>query len=187
MLMENNIVLQTQRGKKHAFPEIKNLAIEFFMMQAVKNGELPFKHRTGYNSNRSHSFLELFNDDSLFHFNQVRSKSMCARKAECRDRHIRPLSSYINIDEQNNANIECDNQRYFQLNHGYQSSNPSFITLGIPNRKGVLEGTIFLLEEYRVVEGFYPKSKIESLDDFSFEEFQRFAEGDNENATRKTS
>lgn len=180
-------MFHTQRGKKLATPEIKNLAVEFFAIQSVKNGELPFKHRTGYNSNRSHSFLELYNSDSLFHFNQVKSKTMCARKAECRDRHIKPLESYINIDEQNNSYIDFDNQRYFQINHGYQSSSPSFITLGIPNKEGVLKGSIFLLEEYRVIEGFYPKSKIESLDDFSFEEFQRYAEGENENAARKTS
>lgn len=177
ILLNNTAAFKTLRGKKRLLPEIKNIAVEFFVIQAVKNGELPFKHRVSFNSNYSHPFLELYTDELLIHFNQVQYKSKCARKAFCRDKHIKPIQSYINYDDAINS-VRFDDQRYFQVNHGYQTETPSFISLGIPNEKGKFEDYIPLMEEFAVTEGFYPKSKIQALDEFSFEDFQRYAEGD---------
>ncbi|MGN7359490.1 hypothetical protein ACTHPF_20385 [Paenibacillus sp. SAF-054] len=187
LLLNNTAIFKSLRGKKRLLPEIKNVAVEFFMIQAVKNGELPLSYRIKFNSNRSHPFLELYNADLLLHFNQVKSKDQCARKAFCRDRLIKPIQSYIDVDNTSEASISYDSQKYFQMNHGYQSSNPNFINLGIPNTSGIFEASVQLLEEYRVIEGFYPKSQIETIDDFTFEEFQRYAEGEEANDSRKTS
>ncbi|AQT85446.1 hypothetical protein ERICIV_00574 [Paenibacillus larvae subsp. larvae] len=50
--------------------------------------------------------------------------------------------------------------------------------LGIPNSEGTLSGYIRLLDEFTVIDGIYPKSKIQNVDKISFEDFQRYAEGD---------
>ncbi|MDK8182135.1 hypothetical protein [Paenibacillus sp. UMB4589-SE434] len=178
LLINNTAAFKTLRGQKRLLPEIKNVAVEFFIIQAVKNKELPFLCRSAYNSNRSHTYLELYNEDTLIHFNQVSSKNKCGRKAVCRDRVTKPLESYIDYSDNINPTISVDSKNYFQVNHGYQTSTPSFITLGIPNGEGILNGSIPLLQEFVVVEGFYPKSKIQTVDEISFEDFQRYAEGD---------
>jgi hypothetical protein len=175
MLFNNTAAFKSIRGKKRLLPEIKNIAVEFFVMQAVKNRDLPFEFRINYNSNRSHPYLELFNDRSLIHFNQVKRKNNCGRKAFCRDRLIQPISSYINFEKNS---VEYDDQLYFQLNHGYQSETPSFLTLGIPSVYGKFEASIQLLEEFTAIEGYYPKSTVKNIDDMSFEEFEQFAEGE---------
>ncbi|MDU0331954.1 hypothetical protein ACTNDP_22135 [Paenibacillus barengoltzii] len=187
ILLSNTSIFKSVRGKKRLLPEIKNVAVEFFIVQAIKNGEIPLNYRIKFNSNFSHPFLELYNNDVLIHINQVKSKNQCARKAFCRDRLIKPIQSYIDVDSDQGAHISYDSQKYFQMNHGYQTSIPSFVNLGIPNSRGDMEASIQLLEEYRVVEGFYPKSQIETIDEFTFEEFQRYAEGEGANDSRQTS
>lgn len=185
LLIKNTSVFKSARGIKRLLPEIKNVAVEFFVMQAAKNKELPFSYRIGYNSNHSHPFIELFNDSTLIHFNQVRTKRSGGRKAFCRDRHLKPITSYIDFEDGNT--IKYEDQRYFQVNHGYQTETPAFITLGIPNIEGKFESSIYLLEEFSVFEGYYPKSKIENVDELSFEDFQRFAEGEEGNESFKES
>ena len=66
--------------------------------------------------------------------------------------------------------------QYFQLNHGYQSIEPLFISLGIPgdNRKWI--DNIQLLNELVSIEGRLPKSKVENIEGFSLEDFQQFAD-----------
>lgn len=184
LLLKNTAVFHSIRSRKRLLPEIKNVAVEYFVKEAVKNKELPFKYRIGYNSNRSHPFIELFNDSVLIHFNQVKRKNQGARKAFCRDRYLRPIESYIDFED---GKIKFDDQLYFQVNHGYQTEQPLFVTLGIPNEKGNFESSINLLEEFSVIEGRYPKSKIEQVDEISFEDFQRFAEGEELNDSTKTS
>lgn len=183
LLIKNTSVFKSTRGIKRLLPEIKNVAVEFFVMQAVRNKEVPFSYRIGYNSNRSHPFIELFNDSTLVHFNQVRNKNSGGRRAFCRDRHLKPITSYIDFEDGNT--IKYEDQLYFQVNHGYQTETPGFITLGIPNLKGKFETSIYLLEEFSVFEGYYPKSKIEDVDEISFEDFQRFAEGEETNESFK--
>jgi len=184
LLINNTAALKTIRGTKRLLPELKNVAVEFFVMQAVKNKELPFTYRIGYNANRSHPFIELFNESILIHFNQVRTKNSGARKAFCRDRLLQPIKSYIDFEE---GDIKYEDERYFQINHGYQTEKPSFITLGIPNKQGKFDASIYLLEEFSVFEGHYPKSKIETVDEINFEDFQRFAEGEGINESIKNS
>ncbi|MBA9086550.1 hypothetical protein FHR92_003028 [Fontibacillus solani] len=187
ILLNNTSIFKSVRGKKRLLPEIKNVAVEFFVVQAIKNGEIPLEYRIKFNSNFSHPFLELYNSEVLIHFNQVKTKNQCGRKAFCRDRLIKPIQSYIEVDNDLETHISYDTQKYFQMNHGYQTTIPSFVNLGIPNDQGVLEASVQLLEEYRVIEGYYPESQIETIDEFTFEEFQRYAEGEEANDSRQTS
>ncbi|MCQ2009283.1 MAG: hypothetical protein ABF629_15210 [Sporolactobacillus sp.] len=183
ILIKNTAVFQSLRGRKRLLPEIKNVAVEFVAMQAVKNNRLPFQYRMASTSNHSHFYLELFDGNTLIHFNQVAQRNNCARKAFCRDRLIKPLSSYMDFDS---GSIECDNKQYFQVNHGYQSVAPLFVTLGIPEKSGKLGPKIYLLDEYSASTGKYPKSKIETVKDFSYEDFQRYAEGEEGNELFKS-
>ncbi|MEK5036344.1 hypothetical protein MKY96_33480 [Paenibacillus sp. FSL R7-0302] len=186
LIFNNTAAFKSLRGRYKLLPEIKNLAVEFLMMQASKSGKLPLKYRTGYNSNHSHSFTELYDDNVLLHFNQVKSKNKCGRKAYCRDRLVKPVQSYFDIED-NSLVVEENVQKYFQVNHGYQSETPLFISLGIPNSMGILEGRISLLDEITVIEGARPVSQVKEIDDFDFEDFQRFAEGAEENDKQQSS
>ncbi|GEM01927.1 hypothetical protein SAMN05421839_1184 [Halolactibacillus halophilus] len=179
LLQENTLQLKTIRGKKRLLPEIKNVSIEFFLIQAMKNNELPFKYRFANNVRGSHPYLELYNDDTIIHVNQVSRKNMCARKAICRDVLFKPIQSYIEFEELDE--ISYHEKRYFQLNHGYQTSTPEFVTLGIPNNSYKFDASIPILEEYTAIEGHLPKSKIEKIDGDFLDAFQRYAEGDEQN------
>ncbi|WP_243555775.1 hypothetical protein [Priestia megaterium] len=184
ILTNNTDMLKGIRARKKTIPELKNVAVEYFVLQAVKNGSLPYNYRMASNRNNSHTYLELYSENTLIHFNQVRNKSSCANRAYCRDRHIKPAYSYMNFEKNI---IEFDEQRYFQINHGYQSTEPSFVTLGVPNEGGKLSAYINLFDEFTSIEGHYPKSKIEEVDDISFEDFQRFAEGEGLDDSEKSS
>lgn len=175
-LVENTAILSWVRGKTLT-PHIKNIAVEFFLVQEIKNGNLPLNWRVNYTSNKSASFIEFYSSYVLLHVNQVSGKGRIARDAFCRDQYIQPFQSYIEFDEENQYTGTVEDQlKYFQLNHGYQSTEPSFISLGIPgiNKKWV--DNIQLLEEYVVYNGKYPKSKPENIEDISLEDFQQFAE-----------
>lgn len=175
LLQQNNPQLRSIRGLKRLLPEIKNVSIEYFLTRTIKNNNLPFQYKHATNSNRSHPFIEIYNDDMVLHVNQVRTKGSCARKAYVRDKLIKPVKSYMlfNMDD-----LDYEDRYYFQLNHGYQTEEPLFITLGIPNQDYKLEGSISLLEEYSIIKGTYPTSKIETIEEDFFSEFQQFAEGD---------
>ncbi|MNC16185.1 hypothetical protein D3C75_640340 [compost metagenome] len=185
LILNNTLAFKSKRSKHIFIPEAKNLAVEFFMIQATKSGKLPFEYRYAFNSNLTHSYLELYNDNILIHLNQVNSKNKCAKKAYCRDRHIKPVDSYINIGPDSEAFLsEKEQELYFQVNHGYQSSSPNFITLGIPNKLGKFSTAIQLLDEFAVIEGHYPKSKIEIVSELSFREFEEFVENQTSEETQ---
>jgi len=178
LLQENTPHFKSLRGRKRLLPEIKNISVEFFMVQAVMNGELPFEYRIANNSKGSHPYLELFNDETVIHINQVSRENACARKAICREVLFQPMQSYAEFEEL--GDISYHDKRYFQLNHGYQTKTPSFVTLGIPNQSYRFDTSIPILQEYTAIEGDLPKSKIEKIDEDFFNAFQQFAEGDEE-------
>lgn len=175
-VVENTPLLNWKRGKTLT-PHIKNMAVEFFLVQEIKNGNLPFNWRVSHNSNKSATLIELYNDQMLLHVNQVATKKNVARPAFCRDQYIQEFQSYINFERlEDSSEVSHNKPKYFQLNHGYQSMEPLFISLGIPNKNEKWEDNIQLLDEFSVFEGKYPKSKPEDIKDFSLEEFQQFAE-----------
>jgi len=185
MLLNNTEAFKIKRSKNLLAPELKNIAVEFFFMQAMLNNNLPFEYRYATNSNRSHSYIEIYNQNILIHINQVARKEACGRKAYCRDRFINDPESYFVIDKEE-LTINHGPQHYFQLNHGYQSSSPAFISLGIPNNKGKFSAYVPLMEEVRAINGNYPKSELQHVEEFSFEEFQRFAEGEEIHDSKKS-
>ncbi len=175
-IVKNTPLLNWERGRTLT-PNIKNIAVEFFLVQEIKKGNLPLKWRVSYTSNKSASLIDLFTDDFLLHINQVAKPTKIARAAFCRDQHIQPFQSYIDFDDNYEyINTVEKKQKYFQLNHGYQSQEPLFVNLGIPgaNRKWI--DNIQLLKEFAVYDGRYPKSKLEDIKEFSLEDFQLFAE-----------
>ncbi|PLR83891.1 hypothetical protein CVD25_22720 [Bacillus canaveralius] len=175
-ITQNTGLFNWERGKT-LIPNIKNIAVEFFLVQEIKNGNLPLKWRVGYTSNKSASLIELYTDELLLHVNQVNSKNNIGRPAFCRDQYIKHFQSYIDFDEHGLSFDEIrDKPQYFQLNHGYQSQEPLFISLGIPGENEKWIGEIQLLEEFTLIDGKYPKSKPEDIKEFSLEEFQQFAE-----------
>ncbi|MDZ5782088.1 hypothetical protein [Marinococcus luteus] len=181
LLMENTPALQFPRARKLLLPELKNIMLEFMIIQAVKNNKLPFNYRINFNSNHSHPYLELYNDDILIHFNQVRTKSSCARKAIFRDKILSSVQTEFVFDEEVSSDDLFSDKTYYQFNHGYQTETPQFITLGIPNNMYEFEVSVPILEEYAAIEGRYPTSTKEELhDDFDdklFEKIQQYAEG----------
>ncbi len=175
-IIENTSMLNWIRGKS-LLPNIKNIAVEFFIVQEIKNGNLPFQWRVNYTTNKSASFIEIFNDSILLHVNQVANKKKIARPAFCRDQYIQSFQSYIEFQPEISTFDQVNKKpQYFQLNHGYQSIEPLFISLGIPgdNRKWI--DNIQLLNELVSIEGRLPKSKVENIEGFSLEDFQQFAD-----------
>ncbi|MCA0150306.1 hypothetical protein LCD52_16095 [Rossellomorea vietnamensis] len=184
--LQNTSLLNWERGKS-LLPHIKNIAVEFFLVQEIKNNNLPLSWRVSFTSNKSASLIELYNDDILLHINQVRNKLSIGRAAYCRNQHIQHFQSYINFENINDKNNTVQGKpKYFQLNHGYQSQEPLFISLGIPGTNKKWVDNIQLLDEFTVVEGQYPKSKPEDIKDFSLEEFQQFAEEVDKNESKAT-
>ena len=57
-IIENTSMLNWIRGKS-LLPNIKNIAVEFFIVQEIKNGNLPFQWRVNYTTNKSASFIEI--------------------------------------------------------------------------------------------------------------------------------
>lgn len=180
-IVENTALLNWERGKSLT-PNIKNIAVEFFLVQEIKKGNLPLNWRVSYTSNKSASLIELYTGELLLHVNQVGNHNKIARAAFCRDQYIQPFQSYIDFDGENLLTNTIQNQpKYFQLNHGYQSQEPLFISLGIPGMNKKWVEKIQLLEEFAVFKGKYPKSKPENIEEFRLEEFQQFAEEVEEN------
>lgn len=175
LLQQNTPQFRNTRGLKRLLPEMKNISIEFFLTKTIDVERLPFRYRYAYNSNKSHPFLEIYNDEIVMHINQVANKSSCARKAFFREKFLKPVRSYMLFEELDEINY--DNKHYLQMNHGYQTERPLFITLGLPNQEYKFEGAISILEEYSSIKGKYPTSKIETIEEDFFSQFQQFAEG----------
>ncbi|MGG0516607.1 hypothetical protein [Bacillus pseudomycoides] len=173
---ENTPLLNWTRGKS-ILPNIKNIAVEFFVREEIKKGNLPFQWRVNYNRNRSASLIEIYNDEMVLHINQVAKKSSIARPAYCRDQYIKSLQCYWDFGNELNSEeprmIEKD-KLYFQLNHGYQSESPLFVSLGIPGKDKQWVEAIQLLDEFVTIQGVHPKSKVEEIPGFSLEDLQQF-------------
>ncbi|MED3310336.1 hypothetical protein P4436_05865 [Bacillus thuringiensis] len=173
---ENTPAFDWKRGNS-LVPNMKNIVVEFFIREEIKKGNLPFNWRVSYNRNKSASLIEVYNDDIVLHINQVARKSAIARPAYCRDQYVKSVQCYWDwgneLDAEEPRIIE-KNKLYFQLNHGYQSQSPLFVSLGIPGRNKKWVEAIQLLDEFVTIQGVHPKSTVEEIKEFSLEDLQQF-------------
>lgn len=125
---------------KNVIPEIKNLAIDYFLLQACIHGMLPFEANYQANSNNSGHNLRMTTTDGkgILTVNQVTKINNSSRDAVYRKNMEHDLVSELNLWG-NNLSTKDDSsviKYYFELTHGHQSLQPKFVVLGMPNDEG---------------------------------------------------
>ena len=125
---------------KNVIPEIKNLAIDYFLIQACTHGMLPFEANYQVNSNNTGHNLRMTTTDGkgILTVNQVTKINNSSRDAVYRKNMEHDLVSKLNLWG-NDLSTKDDSsviKYYFELTHGHQSLQPKFVVLGMPNDEG---------------------------------------------------
>lgn len=117
-------------------PYLKNLAVEFQLVQACNKGLLPFTYEILPNRNNSACYTKFTNLDEnvVLTANQTKNTKKSSRDAIYRNDLQEVFQSKLALFEEDK---EIDNQNnieyYSELNHGYQSKVPTFAVVGIPD------------------------------------------------------
>ncbi|MDW7614888.1 hypothetical protein SC499_09125 [Peribacillus simplex] len=166
------------RGKD-ILPYLKNYAVEFAIIKYIESGLLPFDFEIKYNRTRSSRFFILFDTSRKMELcvNQVSQKKKIGRPAYYRNQRIESFNSYFILSDISNGEIVNDKPVYFELNHGYQSTTPNFVILGIPGKDGKWIDKLEISNEINLVSDTGTiKTKIEEVEEFNFEELQKYIE-----------
>ncbi|WP_143451610.1 hypothetical protein [Levilactobacillus brevis] len=175
--------LKTQHAQK-LLPEIKNMAVEYTLIQACNNGIIPLTWSVEQNTNRSGCFVELKSDDNgcVFTINQTKSRGTKSRKAKLRedldDVFQSKLILFSSDAEAVNNSIINERPLYFEINHGYQSTEPLFAVVGRPNLDAGWEMQYSLLNQVQLLskgESNDIKTAAHDLEDFSNSDFEEYA------------
>lgn len=166
------------RGKD-ILPHLKNYSVEFAIIKYIENGLLPYDFDIKYNSNKSARYFVLFDSNRKFELcvNQVNEKNKIGRPAYYRNQRIESFNSYFILSENNETEIITKKPIYFELNHGYQSTSPNFVVLGIPGKHGKWLDKVDISREINHIPlsgGI--KTTVEEVKDFNFEELQEYIE-----------
>jgi len=166
---------------KNVIPEIKNLAIDYFLIQACIHGMLPFEANYQVNSNNTGHNLRMTTTDGkgILTVNQVTKINNSSRDAVYRKNMEHDLVSKLNLWG-NDLSTKDDSsviKYYFELTHGHQSLQPKFVALGMPNDKGgwiVKEnlGSPFVnYTDVKPEEIYTAMNELSAFDKSDFEEF----------------
>lgn len=157
---------------------LKNYAVEYSIIKYIESGLLPYEFQIKYNRNRSARYFVLFDSERRIELcvNQVKNKECIGRKAFYRNKRIENFNSYIKFDDIESPEIVNDRPVYFELNHGYQTSTPHFVVLGIPGQDGKWINKLEISSEITLVEDTNTiKTKSEEID-FNFDQLQEYIE-----------
>lgn len=130
-----NAVLVSYEWEKYTRGFVVGVAVNYFIIKELLDEDLDLHFSFKYNSNKSYPYLVITDDKREFELtvNQTQKGKRCASKSQFRDNLIDKYQSSL-FDTDNEENMK--NKKYFQLTHGYQTAEPGFINLGIPNKNG---------------------------------------------------
>lgn len=165
--------LNQLRGKE-ILPRLKTYAVEYMIVQYIKNGLIDLNYSIEYTSRRNNTFL-LFNDQEMktnLIVNQATSPIKPSRYAKYRAYRYNNFETYF--DFATNSYIE-EKPVYVELNHGYQTDIPIFSVLGIPKNNQLWYTSIPVDKEFELLTE--DKSKFitteNEMSDFNIDDFQK--------------
>lgn len=176
--------LKTKRAEKLK-PEIKNMAVEYAVMQACNKGLIPLKWSLEQTNNIALKYLNLKSSDGkcVFTINQTASAGTRSRHAKFRDELDAPFQSSLNLypddGDKRKFITEPDFTYYCEINHGYQSEKPVFALVGKPAAKRGWLGQLSLLNQIQLLPQGEAEDTLTAAGDvrkFSLDDFQNFME-----------
>lgn len=165
---------------KNVTTELKNLSIDYLLMEACKEGMLPFEACYKSNSKGTGKNLRLISVDGKVSLtvNQVATKNRSSRDAVYRKNMQHKFFSQLNLGEENSVYSDSSMlEYYFELTHGHQSLKPKFVVLGIPNDKGgwiVKESLSSPFIHYTDIEQDKINTETNKLSSFRRNDFEEF-------------
>lgn len=166
-----NQVLLKYSGKT-AKGNIISWAVTYFLIEEVKKGNIGLNFRIDLTKKSKTPYLVLFDKAKNIELtvNQVPKVNRPARSAVNRFERIQNNFMSTLFETQELKNKE---PFYYQLTHGYQTSEPGFINLGIPKDDVSWEDFIDLTKETYVIESEKkPASKPVVVGPVSLEDIQ---------------
>lgn len=134
----NNAPLVVNGRKKFTRGYVIGPAVDYFIVKEIIDSGIDLKVKLKYTS-KDYPYIVLMDNDESFELtiNQTKKPDSTAKQAEFRDNLIDKYQSslFSIVDESDSAGAE-DSKNYFQLTHGYQSEEPKYINLGIPQKNG---------------------------------------------------
>lgn len=171
-------IIKNPRWKK-VIPEFKNIATEYFLMSACDKGLLPLSYCICENSGNTGDYVQFkFNKNNcILTVNQVRSKQRSSRNALFREEMREQFNSSFNLSFKDEFHSDNMLEYYVELCHGYQSSKPHFVTLGIPDNNNGWMSYIDIKSPFLSVskgEEKDIKTSTNDISEFNKEEFASF-------------
>lgn len=177
--------LTSYRGGK-LIPEMKNMAVEYTLIQACNRGLLPLKYSLEPTKNKAITYLKLVSLDnkSVFTINQTKDENTSSRSAIFRSELKSPFQSYFNLfDESEDEIITSPYDNYFEIDHGYKTASPSFVVLGMPDENHSWMGRLRLLNQIQLLpknEATDIKTQTQELTNFNISDFESYISKDEE-------
>ncbi|MDF7668543.1 hypothetical protein [Lactobacillus sp. ESL0703] len=163
-------------------PELKNLAVEFMIIKACKQGALSFTPKYVENYKQTGSNLRLFSSDdrAILTINQVSDTNVSSRNARFRTNLRYKYNNQLSLFDTNSSIADTSMLKlYFELTHGYQSEEPQFVVLGIPDSKGkwvTKENISSVFERYTDIEREEISTVTNEISKFNKDDFGLFIE-----------
>lgn len=172
-LRKDDSWLNHLRGRE-ILPKLKTYAVEYMIVQYIKNDFINLDYSIEYTSGKNNTFL-LFKDKSSktnLIVNQAISGVRPSRYAKYRANRYNNFETYFDFE----SNVFVDEKPvYIELNHGYQTDIPGFTVLGIPKNSKTWYASIPVDKEFELLtenkDRFITTEK--EMSDFDFDDFQK--------------
>ncbi|MFL2071147.1 hypothetical protein ACEN32_02420 [Marinilactibacillus psychrotolerans] len=159
-------------------PRVKTIAVEYMLVQYIKNGLIDLDYSIQRTSNNRNTFMLFSNANKNVNLiaNQTSNENKPSNFARYRAEKHNNFQSYFDFD---NYQLTTDQPTYFELNHGYQTEVPAFTMLGIP--KSISEWYVaiplhkeeLILTETKQEKFVTVQNELSDFDITDFEEFVR--------------
>lgn len=130
----NNALLVVNGRKKFTRGYVIGPAVDYFLVKEIIDSGLDLKVKLKYTS-KDYPYIVIMDNEETFELtiNQTKKQNSSANQAEFRDNLIDKYQSslFSVVDEDGDTE---KSKSYFQLTHGYQSEEPRYINLGIPEK-----------------------------------------------------
>lgn len=168
--------LNKLRGKE-ILPKLKTYGVEYMMVQYIENGLLPLNYSIEYTARKNNTFTLFKDEESKTNLivNQAVSSIRPSRYAKYRANRYNNFETYFDLIKN-----EFIDQKpvYVELNHGYQTDKPAFVTLGAPKNSKLWYASIPVDQEFELLtknkKAFITTEK--EMSEFNFNDFKKHVE-----------
>lgn len=174
--------LRMSRAKK-LIPEIKNMAVEYSIMEACNRGSIPLQWSIENTNNPAIQYLKLTtkNNNCVFTVNQTASAGTKSRDAKFRNGLSDAFQSSLNLFlEDNKDNSGLNEGFYFEINHGYESKEPKFAIIGRPMSGNGWDVQYSLLNQIQLLskgDAIDVSTATEEIKEFNQHDFEEYLDG----------